>query len=145
MLTFERLREGTHMRYCVPVNANANPNTESHTERVNARTGSGDTRIRTFVVATDAYVMGSHASVGANAPNPNTDPNERNEMANARTYSPKELAAEIGIDPKVLRNYLRKNHTRMIEAKNTSWIITANVAADCRKAFTKNEAGSAKK
>jgi predicted site-specific integrase-resolvase len=61
----------------------------------------------------------------------------------AKTYTPKELAAEIGIDPKVLRNYLRKSHTRKAEAKNTSWIIPANVAADCRKAFAKNAAGSA--
>jgi len=61
-----------------------------------------------------------------------------------KSYTPKELAAEIGIDPKVLRNYLRKAHARKAEAKNTSWIITAAVAADCRKAFTKNVAGSAK-
>lgn len=61
-----------------------------------------------------------------------------------KSYSPKELAAEIGIDPKVLRNYLRKAHTRALEAKNTSWIISAAVAADCRKAFAKNKAGSAK-
>jgi len=35
-----------------------------------------------------------------------------------KTYTPKELAAEIGIDPKVLRNHLRKVHTRNAEAKN---------------------------
>jgi len=64
-------------------------------------------------------------------------------MAAKQTYTPKELAAEIGIDPKVLRNYLRKTHTRVAEAKNTSWIITAAVANDCRKAFKKNESGSA--
>jgi hypothetical protein len=61
-----------------------------------------------------------------------------------KTYTPKELAAEIGIDPKVLRNHLRKVHTRNAEAKNTSWIIEAPVAAECRKAFAKNKAGSAK-
>ena len=68
--------------------------------------------------------------------------NEGNEMANAKTYSPKELAAEIGVDPKVLRNYLRKNHTRPIEAKNQSWIIPASVATAARKAFAKNVATS---
>jgi hypothetical protein len=57
-----------------------------------------------------------------------------------KTYSPKELAAEIGIDPKVLRAYLRKNHARALEAKNTSWIIPATVAAAARKAFEKNVA-----
>lgn len=66
-------------------------------------------------------------------------------MANAKTYTPKELAAEIGIDPKVLRAYLRKNHTRELTAKNTSWIIPANVASAARKAFEKNVAGSATK
>lgn len=66
-------------------------------------------------------------------------------MANAKTYTPKELAAEIGIDPKVLRNYLRKAHTRTAEAKNTSWIIPVAVANDCKREFKKNAAGSAKK
>src|SRR5215469_95217 len=50
-------------------------------------------------------------------------------MANAKTYTPKQLANEIGIDAKVLRAYLRKNHTRPDAAKNTSWIIPATVAA----------------
>jgi predicted site-specific integrase-resolvase len=59
---------------------------------------------------------------------------------NAKTYTPKELAAEIGIDPKILRAYLRKNHTRALEAKNTSWIIPATVAAAAKKAFEKNVA-----
>jgi len=62
-----------------------------------------------------------------------------------KTYTPKELAAEIGIDPKVLRAYLRKAHTRVAEAKNTSWIIDEATATAARKAFTKNVAGSASK
>ena len=57
-----------------------------------------------------------------------------------RTYRPSELAAEIGVDAKVLRAYLRKNHTRAAEAKNTSWIITSDVADAARKAFKKKEA-----
>ena len=65
-------------------------------------------------------------------------------MATAKTYRPADLAKELGIDPKVLRAWLRKNHTRTAEAKNTSWVITATVAADARKAFAKNKAGSAK-
>jgi len=62
----------------------------------------------------------------------------------AKTYTPKELAAELGIDPKVLRGWLRKEHTRQASAKNTSWVIPAKVAAEARKAFAKNRAGSAK-
>lgn len=61
-------------------------------------------------------------------------------MAASKKYAPKELAAEIGVDPKVLRDYLRKNHTRPIEAKNTTWIITEAVANKARKAFAKNVA-----
>ena len=61
-----------------------------------------------------------------------------------KMYSPKELAAELGIDPKVLRGYLRDKHTRKAEAKNTSWVITPAVAAAARKHFAKNKAGSAK-
>lgn len=62
----------------------------------------------------------------------------------SKTYTPKELAAELGVDPKVLRGYLRKEHARKAEAKNTSWVITAAVATAARKAFAKNKAGSAK-
>lgn len=62
----------------------------------------------------------------------------------SKTYTPKELAAELGIDPKVLRGWLRKEHSRKAEAKNTSWVIPAKVAAEAKKAFAKNKAGSAK-
>ena len=68
-------------------------------------------------------------------------------MSNAKTYTPKELARELGLpeDGKILRTYLRKNHARAIEAKNTAWIIPADVANAARKAFAKNKAGSATK
>ena len=65
-------------------------------------------------------------------------------MANAKTYTAKELAAEIGIDPKLLRNYLRKEHTRKPEAKNTSWNISAAQAKAAKAFFSKSKAGSAK-
>ena len=60
-----------------------------------------------------------------------------------KTYTPKVLAAEIGIDAKVLRAYLRKNHARTADRKNTSWIITEKVAVAAREYFKKNRAGSA--
>lgn len=37
---------------------------------------------------------------------------------------PKELAAELGIDPKTLRGRLRRMFPRTAEEKNTSWTIT---------------------
>lgn len=61
-------------------------------------------------------------------------------MAKTRTYTPKELAAELGISPKVLRAYLRKEHTRTADAKNTSWVIPTTVANAARKNFAKNKA-----
>jgi hypothetical protein len=56
--------------------------------------------------------------------------------------TPKALAAEIGIDPKVLRGHLRKAHTRVAEAKNTTWLIPADVAEEVKDHF---EALKAKK
>jgi hypothetical protein len=44
--------------------------------------------------------------------------------------TPKALAATIGIDPKVLRSHLRKTYTRPVEAKNTTWLIPADVAEE---------------
>lgn len=61
----------------------------------------------------------------------------------AKTYTPKELAAELGISPKVLRAYLRKEHSRTADAKNTSWVIPTPVANSARKAFAKNVAKEA--
>ena len=58
----------------------------------------------------------------------------------AKTFTPAELAKDLGVSPKVLRAYLRKEHTRAPEAKNTSWVIPATVATKARKAFAKNRA-----
>lgn len=129
------------------MDANANTGTESHSNAHSARTRSADTRIRTIVVATDVCGMGahSHTPVGANGTLRHTIIEGRcNHMAVTKTYSPKQLAAEIGVDPKVLRAYLRKNHTRAIEAKNTTWIIPESVAKAARKSFEKNVATEAK-
>lgn len=63
-------------------------------------------------------------------------------MAAKKTYSATELAKELGISPKVLRAYLRKEHTRVATAKNTTWVIPTSVASAARKAFAKNKAGS---
>jgi hypothetical protein len=58
----------------------------------------------------------------------------------AKTYSASDLAKEIGVSPKVLRAHLRKEHTRELAAKNTTWVIPATVATKCKKAFAKNRA-----
>ena len=41
--------------------------------------------------------------------------------------TPKALASDLGIDPKVLRSYLRKTFTRPVEAKNTTWLLDPEV------------------
>lgn len=58
----------------------------------------------------------------------------------ATPITPKALAEEIGVDPKVLRGYLRKTFARPAEAKNTSWIITPEAAKAAREKFAKQEA-----
>jgi hypothetical protein len=54
-----------------------------------------------------------------------------------KIYTAKALAEEIGCDPKSLRGYLRKNFTRVAEAKNTSWQITEDAATAAREHFAK--------
>ena len=52
------------------------------------------------------------------------------------TITPKDLAAELNIDPKRLRGWLRANHTRATEAKNTTWGIDKATADAARVRFT---------
>ena len=63
-------------------------------------------------------------------------------MSDAPVITPKVLAEEIGVNPKVLRSHLRKAFTRPAEAKNTSWLIPEDVAQAARDHF---EALKAKK
>ena len=55
--------------------------------------------------------------------------------ATPATITPKALAEEIGVDPKVLRSHLRKAFTRPSEAKNTSWLIPEDVATAAKAHF----------
>lgn len=56
-------------------------------------------------------------------------------MTDATPLTPKALAAELDIDPKRLRSYLRKEHTRTAESKNTTWGIAPAVADAARTHF----------
>lgn len=56
-------------------------------------------------------------------------------MSATTTITPKALAEELAIDPKRLRSYLRKAHTRPSEAKNTTWGIDKATADDARDHF----------
>jgi hypothetical protein len=51
------------------------------------------------------------------------------------SYTPSELAAELKVDAKRLRAYLRSTHTRNPEAKNTSWALSEAQARDVREHF----------
>jgi hypothetical protein len=55
------------------------------------------------------------------------------------TLTPKQLANEIGCDPKSLRGFLRKNFTRTNEVKNTSWLIEDDAANAAREHFAKQK------
>jgi len=57
----------------------------------------------------------------------------------SENLTPKALAEEIGVDAKVLRAYLRKEHARPAEVKNTTWLITPAVADEARAKFAKQE------
>ena len=57
--------------------------------------------------------------------------------------TPKALADELGIDAKRLRGWLRKEHSRAAEAKNTTWAITPDVAEAARARFSKAEGDEA--
>jgi len=53
------------------------------------------------------------------------------------TMTPTELATELNIDPKTLRGWLRKEHTRDAAKKNTAWAIDADTAELARARFAK--------
>jgi predicted transcriptional regulator len=55
------------------------------------------------------------------------------------TTTPKELAEELGVDAKRIRAFLRQDMTRAAEAKNTSWILSAEQADAVRERFTPSE------
>lgn len=61
-------------------------------------------------------------------------------MSDAKPITPKELAAELNVDPKRLRAYLRANFARPAEAKNTSWSIPADAAKAARDHFEAKKA-----
>jgi len=56
-----------------------------------------------------------------------------------KSYTPTELATELGVDPKRVRAWLRAEYTRDPEAKNTSWHLSEDVAEAVRVRFTKVE------
>lgn len=59
----------------------------------------------------------------------------------SKTYSPKELAAELEIDPKQLRAYLRRTEglQRDPEAKNTSWQLSQEQADMVKAHFSPSD------
>jgi hypothetical protein len=53
--------------------------------------------------------------------------------------TPKELATELGVDPKRLRSFLRGAFPRPLEAKNTSWQISDEAIEAAKAKFVKEE------
>jgi hypothetical protein len=50
--------------------------------------------------------------------------------------TPATLAEELDVDPKRVRAFLRKAHTRDATAKNTAWDLTEDTADAVREHFT---------
>jgi orotate phosphoribosyltransferase-like protein len=55
--------------------------------------------------------------------------------AMSKTMTPNALATELNVSPKTLRAYLRRVHTRDVNAKNTSWAIDVKTCNAARKHF----------
>jgi uncharacterized protein YjcR len=60
---------------------------------------------------------------------------ETEEVEETEGMRPKDLALELGIDPKTLRGWLRKEYARPADKKNTSWLIAEDVADAAREHF----------
>lgn len=52
---------------------------------------------------------------------------------------PKDLAAELEIDAKTLRGWLRKEFPRPLDKKNTSWALSDDVVEAAREHFAPEE------
>lgn len=65
-----------------------------------------------------------------------------NAKSDSRIYRPEELAAEIGISGKVLRGHLRSRYPRPIEAKGSTWLLSAEVADEVREHFANRRAAT---
>jgi hypothetical protein len=59
------------------------------------------------------------------------------EVESEPTMVPKDLAKELEIDPKSLRNWLRKEYTRELAVKGTDWEITQEMADAARARWAK--------
>ena len=63
------------------------------------------------------------------------------EKATPKVYTPKELAAELEVDAKRIRAFLRSTEdtARTLEAKNTSWQLTEAQADLVRERFAASD------
>lgn len=58
-------------------------------------------------------------------------------MTNAKTIRPEELATELGLSGKVVRAHLRRTFPRPVEAKGSTWVLSAEQAKATREHFAK--------
>jgi hypothetical protein len=64
---------------------------------------------------------------------------ETEETEEPKGMRPKDLALELDIDAKTLRGWLRKEFPRPTDKKNTSWVLTDDVADAAREHFLADE------
>lgn len=127
------------------MNTNANRPSDSLTHSANARRRAtenvSDGTARTFDVrsADPANVTkGGNMTTNAKTPAKPKAP-----AANAKTYRPEQLAANLGISGKIVRAYLRQTYTRSPEAKGTTWVLNAKQATDTLAHFKSRQPKSA--
>lgn len=50
--------------------------------------------------------------------------------------TPDDIAKELGVDPKRVRDYLRENFTRSKAEKHQPWVVTPDMATALRANFS---------
>jgi hypothetical protein len=64
---------------------------------------------------------------------------DETEETEVKGMRPKDLALELDIDAKTLRGWLRKEFPRPTDKKNTSWVLSEDVADAAREHFLADE------
>lgn len=69
------------------------------------------------------------------AKNPTATKEATTEEVAPKTYKPEELATSLGVSGKQVRAWLRATFPRPLEEKNTSWVLSPDMAAAVVKHF----------
>lgn len=68
-----------------------------------------------------------------------TTPKEDTTEETTSVVRPSDLAKNLGVNPKVLRGFLRKQFPRTTDEKNTSWALTEAMVNAATERFTPSD------